>query len=732
MFNIIEKFDIQDHHTVVSNKRKFKSEFLRYSNKVYKIIYNNIHKNDIYIQSDNEKITRNANVYDYKITKTIDKINVNIVDSERNEINENELLNNLYSYLTNLFVFDKMDIVLNDIKLNIVFNAFDKYYLVSGDTKIIINQNNKYKLYNNIFDIDNKKLTYIVFTIKHINGSFKRNLLDDINMINNTDLEDEIKRNHNKLYNNKVFHVISNNCDFEVKITLMNLLLDIEQNKIISDTIYNFTDTLIENKKIICDNSCVIYNSNTKLSNFISIIIENGPTKNKIYDLYKVIKEVNNKIKYNFIKNNDLFNIVIDDDILTIKIKDIDNDNAIYIDDYNNILLSSNDKKNIFAYYPELIHKIESIDVHIIKYTNIMSIFGLSNNKIPEVDIDNIINLIKATKYFKYSETNHYNNNMTFEYKNIVVKDVSELDKCLLTFSSETKINIIKSDDCNIKLIDKKIKCGNIELSLDEIKNIKNKLHEFGLAGMDEHIDKIIKEIILPRSNFIDSKLKKFIKVPKGIILYGPPGTGKTSLARNIGKILGISNNNINMINAPEIFSKYLGESEENVRKLFKASKEDKNNLHLLIIDECDSIFKSRDSYDLSTCKNDILNQFLPLLDGLETLNNIIIIGITNRFHSLDKAILRPGRMNCHIEISFPNEKQRLEIINLYHNKIKDSINFDEIDFVNLVKITKGFSGAEIENIYTKIIELVIEYQFNEKEITITNETFGDIIKLYN
>jgi SpoVK/Ycf46/Vps4 family AAA+-type ATPase len=63
---------------------------------------------------------------------------------------------------------------------------------------------------------------------------------------------------------------------------------------------------------------------------------------------------------------------------------------------------------------------------------------------------------------------------------------------------------------------------------------------------------------------------------------------------------------------------------------------------------------------------------------------------------------------------------------------MKDSINFDEIDFVNLVKITKGFSGAEIENIYTKVIELVIESQFNEKEIIITNETFANIIKSCN
>jgi vesicle-fusing ATPase len=310
------------------------------------------------------------------------------------------------------------------------------------------------------------------------------------------------------------------------------------------------------------------------------------------------------------------------------------------------------------------------------------------------------------------------------------VNDKKNLENCLLKFNYTTKINIIKNDNCNIKLITSSLlKNGsNLNMSIDEIKNIKTKLIDNGLSGMDIQIDKIIKEILLPRSNFINDTFKRIIKLPKGILLYGPPGTGKTSLARNIAKIIGIPNDRIKMLNAPEIFSKWLGESEENIRKLFKDAKEDKNNLHLVIIDEIDSILKSRSITSCDTNKSDIVNQFLGEMDGLDSVNNIIIIGITNKIDMLDSAILRPGRFGCKIFCGLPNDQERLNIIKLYHNRIVDSVNFNEIDFDKLVKITNGFSGAQIEDIYVKIVELIIESQFNGNDIVITNEIINNIV----
>jgi ATP-dependent 26S proteasome regulatory subunit len=736
MFDLIENPNVEDYQIIVSNKRKYNHKFLFCMNKVYKITYDNIKKNELQIKRCNPT-KKNINIYDYNINNIIPFINIQIVNSISFEIHEGDLLSNIYLYLKDLFVFDKMEINLNNIKIIISFNAFDQYYLINDETKIIFSSINNYKLYNNIHEINNTSLAYITFSISHINGSFKRNLLDDINLLNYQDFCKELDRNLKCLYIDKKFNIISNNCEFEVKVTFINLKLKDEQKKLVSKTIYNFTDTKIDKMHVIC-NKNVYINKNIKRTHYLSIIIENGPTNNMIYDIYKVMHEINNKLKFNYIKVNDIFKINIGNDILTIKINNVNHDitsyEAYYIENDIEISLLNNSIKKLFAYKPELIHTITSLDVHILKYTKTPTMESLlggckKTNSVPEIDINFIQNIIRNTPYYLYDNHDTFQDDFILKYDNIVVKDKKDLDKCLLKFDYTTKINIIKSDNCNIKLIDSNLSNGsNINMSIEEIKNIKTKLVDNGLAGMDAQVDKIIKEILLPRSSFINDTFRKIIKLPKGIILYGPPGTGKTSLARNIAKIIGITNNRIKMLNATEVFSKYLGESEENIRKLFKDAREDIKNLHLVIIDEVDSIFKSRSNSSTDNCKSDIVNQFLGEMDGLESINNIIIIGITNKIDMLDSAILRPGRFGCKIYCGLPNEEERLNIIKLYHDRIVDAVKFDEIYFDKLVKITNGFSGAQIEDIYVKIVELVIESQFNGNDIIITNEIINNIV----
>lgn len=738
MCDLIQNPNVEDYQIIVSNKRKYDHRFLFCVNKLYKITYNNIKKNELQIKRCKSS-KKNVIVYDYNINNIIPFINIQIVNSISFEIHEGELLSNIYLYLKDLFVFDKMEINLNNIKMIISFNAFEKYYLINDETKIIFNSINNYKLYNNIQEINNISLAYITFSISHINGSFKRNLLDDINLLNYQDLCKELYKNFKCLYIDKKFNIISNNCEFEVKVTFINLKLKDEQMKVISKTIYNFTDNNIDKIKVIC-NKNVYIDKNIKQHHNLNIIIENGPTNNMIYDIYQVIDEINNKLKFNYIKVNDIFKINIDNDILIIKINSIDNVttsyHAYYINDGIDLAIINNSTKKLFAYKPELIHNITSLDVHILKYTKTPTIKSLlyghqESNNIPELDISFIENIIRNTSYYLYDTHEIYVDNFILKYDNIVIKDKKDLAKCLLKFNYSTKINIIKSDNCNIKLIDNILSNGsNINMSIEEIKNIKTKLVENGLAGMDAKVDKIIKEILLPRSSFINDTFKKIIKLPKGIMLYGPPGTGKTSLARNIAKVIGITNNRIKMLNATEVFSKYLGESEQNIRKLFKDAREDIKNVYLVIIDEVDSIFKSRSISTTDNCKSDIVNQFLGEMDGLESINNIIIIGITNKIDMLDSAVLRPGRFGCKIYCGLPNEKERLDIIKLYHNRLVDAVKFDEIQFDKLVKITNGFSGAQIEDIYVKIVELVIESQFNGNNIIITNEIVNNIVNM--
>lgn len=149
------------------------------------------------------------------------------------------------------------------------------------------------------------------------------------------------------------------------------------------------------------------------------------------------------------------------------------------------------------------------------------------------------------------------------------------------------------------------------------------------------------------------------------MILYGPPGTGKTLIARQIAKVLNVHEPKV--VNGPEIFDKFVGGSEENIRKLFaeaeieQQQKGDDSDLHVIIFDEIDAICRKRGSTNSGTGVNEsVVNQLLSKIDGVESLTNILIIGMTNRLDMIDEALLRPGRFEIHLEIGLPDEKGRV------------------------------------------------------------------------
>merc|ERR1712188_145619 len=133
----------------------------------------------------------------------------------------------------------------------------------------------------------------------------------------------------------------------------------------------------------------------------------------------------------------------------------------------------------------------------------------------------------------------------------------------------------------------------------------------------------------------------------KGILLYGPPGTGKTLMARQIGKML--NGKEPKVVNGPEILNRFVGQSEENIRKLFidaereQLERGDDSDLHIIIFDEIDAICKTRGSTNTGTGVNDsVVNQLLAKIDGVDSLNNVLLIGMTNRKDMIDEALLRP------------------------------------------------------------------------------------------
>ncbi|RDL41279.1 p-loop containing nucleoside triphosphate hydrolase [Venustampulla echinocandica] len=229
------------------------------------------------------------------------------------------------------------------------------------------------------------------------------------------------------------------------------------------------------------------------------------------------------------------------------------------------------------------------------------------------------------------------------------------------------------------------------------------KFEDMGIGGLDTEFSAIFRRAFASRI-FPPGLIEKLgIQHVKGILLFGPPGTGKTLIARQIGKML--NSREPKVINGPEVLNKYVGQSEENIRKLFAdAEKEykekgDESGLHIIIFDELDAVCKQRGSGagGGTGVGDSVVNQLLSKLDGVDQLNNILLIGMTNRMDMIDDALLRPGRLEVHMEISLPDEAGRAQILKIHTSKMRDNNVMDsDVDVMELAHVTKNFSGAEI------------------------------------
>ncbi|CAD6197587.1 unnamed protein product [Caenorhabditis auriculariae] len=228
---------------------------------------------------------------------------------------------------------------------------------------------------------------------------------------------------------------------------------------------------------------------------------------------------------------------------------------------------------------------------------------------------------------------------------------------------------------------------------------------KMGIGGLDKEFSGIFRRAFASRvfpPEFIEQLAMKHVR---GILLFGPPGTGKTLMARQIGKMLNAREAKI--VNGPQILDKYVGESESNVRKLFADAEEEwrrcgaNSGLHIIIFDEIDAICKQRGSMAGSSSVHDtVVNQLLSKMDGVEQLNNILVIGMTNRKDMIDEALLRPGRLEVQMEVSLPDETGRLQIIKIHTARMREYKKLDpQVNLEELAKRTKNFSGAEIEGL---------------------------------
>lgn len=223
-----------------------------------------------------------------------------------------------------------------------------------------------------------------------------------------------------------------------------------------------------------------------------------------------------------------------------------------------------------------------------------------------------------------------------------------------------------------------------------------------GIGGLDKEFSDIFRRTFASRIFPPDVVEQLGMSHVRGLLLYGPPGTGKTLMARQIGKMLNAREPKI--VNGPSILDKYVGESESKIRQLFADAEEEfkrvGNNsaLHIIIFDEIDAICKTRGSVGGGTQVHDtVVNQLLTKMEGVEPLNNILVIGMTNRKDMIDEALLRPGRFEVQMEISLPDEHGRLQILDIHTSKLRENGKLDsDVSTKDLAKQTKNFSGAEL------------------------------------
>jgi proteasome-associated ATPase len=265
------------------------------------------------------------------------------------------------------------------------------------------------------------------------------------------------------------------------------------------------------------------------------------------------------------------------------------------------------------------------------------------------------------------------------------------------------------------------------ELVLEEVPDIAYE----SIGGLKGQIDQIRDAVELPYLH-PDLFLEHELKPPKGVLLYGPPGCGKTliakavanSLAKKVAAKTGQEGKSYFLnIKGPELLNKYVGETERHIRLVFQRAREKASHGTPVIVffDEMDSLFRTRGSGVSSDVENTIVPQLLSEIDGVEGLENVIVIGASNREDMIDPAILRPGRLDVKIKIERPDAESARDIFSKYLTA-KLPLHADDLREFGDDRdaCVAGMIQATVERMYTETEEnrfLEVTYANGDKEV---------------
>jgi len=233
------------------------------------------------------------------------------------------------------------------------------------------------------------------------------------------------------------------------------------------------------------------------------------------------------------------------------------------------------------------------------------------------------------------------------------------------------------------------------------------------VGGLEEVKEELKEAVEWPLKN--PEVFKRFgIQPPKGILLIGPPGCGKTMLARAVATE---SEANFIAIKGPEVFSKWVGESEKAIREVFRKAR--MASPAVIFFDEADSLLPRRElGYGGSGVANRVISQLLTEMDGITAIEDIVVIAATNRPDIVDPAVLRPGRFDRLIYVPEPDEPARLEIFKIHMKNMPLS---KDVDMEKLARTAGGYSGADISSVCREAAMTALKRDINTKEVTFSN-----------
>ena len=235
------------------------------------------------------------------------------------------------------------------------------------------------------------------------------------------------------------------------------------------------------------------------------------------------------------------------------------------------------------------------------------------------------------------------------------------------------------------------------------------------IGGVDD-VKRDLKEAVEWPLKFPDSFTRMGITPPKGVLLYGPPGTGKTLLAKAVANE---SEANFIQVKGPSLLSMWVGKSEEGVRKIFERARQ--VSPCVIFFDEIDSLAGKRGGAMSGGQKvtENVLNQLLAEMDGIEDLTNVIVIGATNRPDILDPALMRPGRFDRIVYVPVPEKDGRKKILEIHTKKMKVNKVLDKsVNLDKLAEETEGYTGADIESLVREAAMLALRENIDTKLIT--------------